>query len=441
MPKLHLSKVNKWIPLFITLLFGLSLAGLTLFILVFQARAVDNASATLYVAPDGDDTRDCASIANRCRTIQRAIDMAVQGDTIKAAMGTYTDTDTAALGFLASITKTITLKGGYEPNFVEPPYPSTNPTILDAQGFGRVLAINNAGPTIDGFIITGGKGDFSGGGIKIENGSPIIKNNLIMGNDAAGDGGAIFASHGTVQILNNQITNNTATWAAGLRLINDVNATVIGNIIQDNIAAISGGGIYLDCCSGPTSLIAQNRIIGNTTGNSGGGLLINAANASVVNNILAQNQAIQGDNIWLAGSVSFPISLTLMHNTLVGSLVDDQAIWVEQQVEAKVVNNIFVEHSTGITNTAPLSNTLYIDHNLFWNLTDPITGSNPLVADPLLDAGFHLLPGSPAIDAALPSEIHSDIDGQFRPLGSAPDLGADEFGLPNYLPIVIKNKD
>lgn len=65
-------------------------------------------------------------------------------------------------------------------------------------------------------------------------------------------------------------------------------------------------------------------------------------------------------------------------------------------------------------------------------------GSNPLLADPLLDAGFHLLLGSPAINAAIPSDIAIDIDGQIRPMGAAPDLGADEFGLLTYLPVVIK---
>jgi len=438
MSKLRLGKVNKVTSLLIALLFGLGLTSITLFLLVIQTRAVDNASTVLYVALDGDDARDCRSTTDRCRTIQGAIDLAVEGDIIKVASGTYTDSATATLGYLLSITKTITLRGGYEIDFAEPPVPSTHLTTLDAQGLGRVLVIGNAGPTIEGFIITGGNGDFSGGGIKVENGSPVIKNNTIIGNNAAGDGGAIFVNRGTVHILNNQITNNTATWSAGLRLINDVNATVTGNIITDNEAAIAGGGIDLDCCGGPASLIAQNLISGNSAGSYGGGLIVNTANALVANNILAHNQATEGDNIWLEGFASLPMSVTLLHNTLVGGLADDQAIWVEDLVDARIINNLLVGHSSGITITAPASSTVIIDHNLFWNISDPIMGSNPLLADPLLDAGFHLLLGSPAINAAIPSDIAIDIDGQIRPMGAAPDLGADEFGLLTYLPVVIK---
>jgi hypothetical protein len=49
--------------------------------------------------------------------------------------------------------------------------------------------------------------------------------------------------------------------------------------------------------------------------------------------------------------------------------------------------------------------------------------ANPATLD------LHLLAGSPAIDAGDPGNYPpADIDGQSRPIGGAPDAGADERG-------------
>jgi hypothetical protein len=64
---------------------------------------------------------------------------------------------------------------------------------------------------------------------------------------------------------------------------------------------------------------------------------------------------------------------------------------------------------------------------------------NPVAGDPKLDAEYHLSPGSAAIDSGMDAGISQDIDGNPRPFGSAPDVGADEFTrLELYLPLVKK---
>jgi hypothetical protein len=68
-------------------------------------------------------------------------------------------------------------------------------------------------------------------------------------------------------------------------------------------------------------------------------------------------------------------------------------------------------------------------------VTDPGTGTNqtaaPLFIDPL-NGDFHELSGSPTIDAGAldGSSGSTDIDGEARIQGSAPDIGADEFAPP-----------
>lgn len=87
------------------------------------------------------------------QTIQSAVDAAGEGDVIKIATGIYTDT----FNPLVSITKSLTLRGGYASGFTEPPDFEGNPTLLDAQGGGPVIDIlGGITVTIEGLQITGG---------------------------------------------------------------------------------------------------------------------------------------------------------------------------------------------------------------------------------------------------------------------------------------------
>jgi hypothetical protein len=403
-------------------------------------------STTRYVAPGGD----CGSVSPCYATIQAAVDAADPDDVVKVAAGNYTDIHVRnSLTQVVYISKTVTIRGGYTTTngFVDPPDLDANPTTLDAQGDGRVVAISGAGPTIEGLIIAGGGGHYSGGGVYVESASPIIRNNRIVGNSADGDGGAIFVNGGSAQILNNQIVGNTGTWAGGLRIINDADATIVGNEIMSNVAQNSGGGIDLACCGGTIPLVAQNIIVNNDGGAHGGGIRVNTTHALLVNNILAGNQADGGTDIWLDGMVGYPVSTTLLHNTLAGGPAGGEAVWVGTHVTATLVNNIIVSYTMGITNTAPTSSTVTADYTLFdSNVIDygggvssaHEVGGNPLFVDP--DGGdYHIGPGSPAIDRGTDAGVTTDLDGDRRPLGPLPDLGADEARLWVFLPLVLRN--
>ena len=65
------------------------------------------------------------------------------------------------------------------------------------------------------------------------------------------------------------------------------------------------------------------------------------------------------------------------------------------------------------------------------------SGTNAVLADPLLDATYHLTSGSPARDAgAVVSDVTVDYDGGPRPVGGY-DIGADEIALRCYLPLLM----
>jgi len=409
--------------------------GLALILLAGLQRAqAAPAGAPLFVKPSGSGT--VCTQPSPC-ALQTALDQAADGDTIYVAEGVYTGAD----GAVITVTKSITLYGGWDGAGSGPVVrdPLAHPTTLDGEDQRRVVYIAaSIAPTLDGFVITGGHGDFSGGGIYAESTSSIIRNNQIVSNSAAGDGGAIFINRGSAQIVSNTIMENTATWSGGLRIINDADATVVGNEIVGNVASISGGGIDIGCCGGTTPFIARNFIAYNRGGSRGGGVVVQHTNARLENNILASNQASEGAGIWLQGMASHPVSITLVHNTLVGQDKGDEAVWAGPYVTATLVNNIFAGHSTGVTITTPASTTVSATYNLFWNASDPFTGANAVLDDPLLDATFHLLAGSPAIDAGTTTGVTTDFDGQSRPIGPLPDIGADTRALQVYLPLVLR---
>lgn len=405
---------------------------------------------TRHVAPTGNDSsNDCTTPGSPCATIQHAVDVAVQGDTIKVAAGVYTDTHTVpGVGYVVvvELTKTVTLRGGYDASFSDPSDPEVNETVLDAERAGRVLYISGAGPTIENFTITGGHGPYSGGGIYVTGASPTISGNLIVDNIADGDGGAIFVNRGSAQILNNSIISNTATWAGGLRIINDADVVITGNEIVSNVAQISGGGIDLGCCGGVTPLIERNLIAHNDGGSRGGGLRVAHTHAEVVNNLFVHNEATKGAGTYLEGTLSHPVSTTWLHNTLVGSPGEGEALWVAEYVSATLVNNIASSFLTGITNTVPASSTVEANYTLFHNNgTDygsGVSNNNEVSGDPDFvapgEGDYHLRPSSAAIDAGVDAGVPVDMEGEPRPMGPAPDVGADEARLRIHVPLVLK---
>ena len=67
------------------------------------------------------------------------------------------------------------------------------------------------------------------------------------------------------------------------------------------------------------------------------------------------------------------------------------------------------------------------------------TAVNPLTGDPKLSATYHLQSGSAAIDAGVDAGVTTDLDGEARPNGAAPDIGADEFVVYDiFLPAIVR---
>jgi hypothetical protein len=366
------------------------------------------------VTPGGGTYPGCVQVFTN---VQAAVDAAAGGEEIHVATGIYTGVN--AYGGLAQVvylSKTLTIRGGYRSDFSTWD-PTSNPTILDAQGQGRVLYIEGViSPTIEGLHIINGSGlglggSFGGedggggiyviapeatfencqianstatlgGGMYIKYGSVVLNDNVFTTNNA-NQAGAMFLDNGVATLNNNMIISNTADAGGGLILYESA-VTLNNNLIADNAAYQIAGGLALLLSSGSLN---NNTILGNVA-NDGGGLAIHGntpilngnlikanraenlpsdvgggvlladlTNALLTNNIVAQNTPI-GINV--RGASPHLVHNTLAYNDLFGIYVTNYYI---NNSTLALTNTILVGHDTGIFvdpgSTASLESTLW----------------------------------------------------------------------------------
>lgn len=512
----------------------LTLAGALLLLgMLGQPPTAQANPGTLYVAPTGDDSNPCSS-SQPCRTVQHAVDVAASGDEIRVASGVYSDvsvypradiTTTGIVTQVVYISKTVTIRGGYSPDF-SAWNPDANPSTLDAQGKGRVLYITgNISPTIEGLRITGGNaagmgGSFwgfdTGGGMYVITAAGTFSNTWVFNNSAA-IGGGLYLGQSSATISSNIVASNTATWGGGPYLYQSP-ATLSGNTVTSNTADSDGGGLYL--YSSPATLSGNtvisnvakyggglnlnfsdnaiirdntifsnmarnsgggvnlyqsaavlngnrvfsntapsggglyllysaaalngNIIISNTATSSGGGLYLWGSSSILTNNVIADNRANSGNGLYIAGSSPGVLHTTIARNT--GG--DGSGIFITNIAATRstvaLTNTILISQTVGITvttgttNTATLNGVLWYSNTTNYGGPGAITVTNAITGNPAFAAdGYHLTAFSAAIDQGVDAGVTTDIDGQTRPIGR-PDLGADEWGMRVFLPLVLK---
>ena len=291
---------------------------------------------TRYVATTGSDVTTCTVPVSPCRTVQHAVDVAVEGDVIKIATGTYTGVHErsapawycgpSTIGQVVIISKTVTIRGGYTTTNWAASYPATQPTTLDARGQGRVLFIvGDISPTVKGLRITGGDsaglggephwrcpGSDAGGGVYVASATVTLTGNWVVGN-AGERGGGVYLWDSDATVGTSSLTSNTAHLGGGLYL-RQGNATVDANVILGNTAADGdgGGGIYIWHGS---ATITNNIISSNTTSAHGGGVCVRSSSATIVSNTFRANTANGGGGVCVGDSTAALSGNTFTSNT------------------------------------------------------------------------------------------------------------------------------
>ncbi|MGD9030312.1 MAG: choice-of-anchor Q domain-containing protein, partial [Anaerolineae bacterium] len=227
-----------------------------------------------------------------CATLQHAVNVALPGEEVRAAAGTYSGAETVGVvqwneevytyTQVVFIDKELTLRGGYSPSDWDTSNPTAFPTIIDPQGHGRGISVVAPGGsvTVDGFTITGG--DYTGLGNPPGAGYTVCREN-----ESVDCGGGVYANRSTLILRNSVVAGNLASrnrgvgsgvylWEvyAGTRI---ENTTVISN---SALGAYGGGGMYADRIYGPMT-IAGSTFQDNYAAGAGGGMLLYDVDALV----------------------------------------------------------------------------------------------------------------------------------------------------------------
>ncbi len=223
-------------------------------------------------------------------TIQEAIDVANDCDTVLVAPGLYTGAGNKDISFLGKPIVVKSEKGA-------------DSTVIDCQDAGRGFYFHNsetASSRLEGFTITGGNTSVYGGGILCwgssptiayctirentglgssegagiactESSSPVIEGCTVTGNaipGTKGEGGGISCNaSSSPTIINCTIVGNTAEEGSGIWCGSNCNPTVLNTIVALNFGiAIFGGHPNADC------MLSCSDVHGNTEGNYGGSI-------------------------------------------------------------------------------------------------------------------------------------------------------------------------
>jgi parallel beta-helix repeat protein len=391
------------------------------------------------------------------RTIQGAINVANNGDTVLVAPGSYKEN----INFSGKAV-TVTSSGG------------ASVTIIDGGANGSVVTFDTgetSAAVLNGFTVQNGSATFGpnydGGGLFINSTSPMITNNIIQSNFACASGAGIAVEGAaSPRIQGNTIKNNAVGCSGGqgggIYVLGGTNhAQIIGNVIENNQVAGDGGGIAIFSIGAPT--ISNNVISGNTaTGTfpacQGGGIFsVNDSNPLILQNLIYNNTAGQGGGVCfhVVAGARGPV---LVNNTIIGgfgSTLGSAVYGAEFDNQVQLFNNIMTGPSgqnVVYCDTAPASfmnNDAYSPSGTAFGgmCGDQIGQNGNFSADPLfVNAAandFHLQSTSPAIDAGTntaPNLPQTDFAGNPRIVdGNNGCVSTVDLGIYEFAPTVNAN--
>ncbi|MCB2153820.1 right-handed parallel beta-helix repeat-containing protein [bacterium] len=347
-------------------------------------------------------------------------------------------------------------------------------------GNGRGFAFNNAYGPISVTMTGGSVSDNATVGFQPDGGAGNLTAN-VTGTEFHGNGemGLGIFGQGNYTFTNCSIQNNSTEGIA--RLFNDNGTSTILNLNGCTVESNQKVGILVIGMPIDVTLTDTSVSYNNVAGDSEGNILFDGDG---VRNLVAERSTfVQGngtkDNIALVGAGTHDFTncllddgassgglkvvniasadlignaeATLTHCTLVGSGETDEAAVTAEVFEGALnpasvtMRNCIVagwDIGLNAVNGTNANASIDSDYNVLYCNSNTIgsgvsSGANDkLGQDPLFvtdssgpgTGDFHLQAGSPAIDAGDTLGVTDDLDGAVRPSGSAPDMGAYEYG-------------
>ena len=267
-------------------------------------------AGTIYVKAGAAGKNNGNSWTNAYRSLQKALKMAVNGDEIWVAAGTYKPTGRTDRGISFRLADGVGIYGGFAGNETDRDQRdwATNKCTLSGDiGRGGKTgdnsyhvvrsARNNATAVLDGFTVTRGNANYGrsasswGGGLYCTGGSPTVRNCTFTKNSASW-GGGILTNNSSPAIRDCKFTNNRGR-LSGAGVFCYKGTPTIKNCSFSQNKADWGGGIYAQASS-PN--ILNCSFSQNTATNYAGGIFCNAAAPSIENTIMWGNAAGKAGN-------------------------------------------------------------------------------------------------------------------------------------------------
>jgi len=273
------------------------------------ARSTDQTDSVIrYVKAGGNG--DCSSWAQACE-LQTAIYIAVPGDQIWVAAGTYKPTTSSNRSATFQIKSGVAIYGGFPAEGgdetsrdwqLNKTYLSGDiglPGNINDNCYHVVTAISvDVTGSLDGFYVVNGNANSSngldnvGGGIYLSNAAPTLTHVTFSDNTASYRGGGMYNYDSSPSLINVTFSANTAEYGGGMYNYYYSSAMLTNVTFVANTATYSGGGMYNYYYSSAT--LTNVTFVANTATYSGGGMYNNDSSPSLTNVTFSANTAESG---------------------------------------------------------------------------------------------------------------------------------------------------
>ncbi len=288
-------------------------------------------------------------------------------------------------------------------------------TLNNGDAYHVVISAGAAGSAVfDGFTVTGGNSNGSGGA--------VVVNELEVYND---NGGGVCAQTSSPVLRNLTISGNYGYWGGGMQLQNS-SPSITRLVISGNRAGY-GGGINID---ENTSLVLTNVMIsGNRAASYGGGIHAVGSSITLTNVTISGNKA----DIYNGGGIYYLQSTLQVRNSIIFG--NNTGVYPDNSLPPQCRHSLVQEITTGDDADGNISggaNPLFVNR-IAYSLAPSAGGSYALQAgSPAVNKGSNaLFPGLGAGTADLAGNPRVyDYAG-----GGGVDMGAYEYqGEPGIPP-------
>ena len=369
-----------------------------------------------YVIPTGSDASAGTSWAAAFQTFRHADSVAMSGDTVWVAAGTYTPAVSDPNAYF-KLKSGVVIYGGFAgtETALNQRNWQTNVTTLSGAGTSHTVVyalVADTTAVLDGFVVTGGSSTSDGAGISLLVASPSLSNLTITGNHTTANGGGLCNNSGNPTITNCSFIQNSAAYGGGMYNYAGGVPVISRCIFRNDTATTFGGGFYN---TGNTLNVQDVLFEGNHTTTGGGGLYEDHG-STYVNLTLYGNTSKYGGAIFVTGSSPTIINTIAWNDTATTTASE---IYSSGSSGSTTISYSIVQGGVSAPGVAGPGSFTDGGHNL---------DLDPLFTDSSAH-NFTLTASSPAIDSGTNTGVTAtnDLAGNTRISNGTVDLGAYEF--------------